>query len=94
MCFSEYRIFFPFYYPTGSNGIISAVKAFPSLVVTLRRDCQKQINNNNKPHQIKVQKYMLASTEKCSFDSTEIFFCISSEANAVVVMPYQGVYFP
>ena len=28
---------------------------------------------------------MLASTEKYSFDSTEIFFCISNEANAVVV---------
>ena len=37
---------------------------------------------------------MLASTEKCSFDSTEIFFCISNEANAVVVILCQGVYFP
>ena len=37
---------------------------------------------------------MLATADKCSFDSTENFFYISNEANAEVIMLRQGVYFP
>lgn len=98
---SEYRIFFSsfsYFIILGKNGIKSAGKASPWLDVKLRKSCQKEINNNN-PQQRKIHNCMLkihncTTAEKCSFDSTEIFFCISKEANAEIVMLRQGVYFP
>ena len=74
--FSEFRIFFfsfSYFIILGNNGIKFARKAFPWLDVTFGRSCQKEINNNNNPQQIKKHNCMLASAEKCSFDSTEFF---------------------
>lgn len=88
-----FYLFFKFYYPIGNNGIKSAGKAFTSLDVTLRRGYQNQTTTTNHS-KYKHISICLNQQKKRSFGSTEIFFFISHEANTVVVMLYQGVYFP